>query len=112
MEQRYYSKQMDGDSNLVDDLSTTQTMMTRPSSHNGWDYVTDRPCLTQHTLASLEVADSDCLECCPPPHTHTQHFLLLQKPVRDWRGGGGYVQSGKCTLLRTKRDSLRPWKLK
>lgn len=57
---------MGGDSNLVDDLSSTQTLMTRPSFHNSGDYVPDGPCLTQRT----QVADSDCLECRPhrPPH--------------------------------------------
>lgn len=54
---------MDGDSNLVDDLST-QTVMTRPSFHNSGDYVTDGPCLTQRT----QVADCGCLRCRPPHH--------------------------------------------
>lgn len=78
IEQRNYSKQMDGESNLLGDLSSTQTMMTLPSFHNTGDYITDRPCLTEHTLASLGVADSDCLKAAP-----TQHFLVLEKPVRD-----------------------------
>lgn len=49
---------MDGESKLLDDLSSAETMMTPPSFHNTRDYVTDEPSLTEHPLTSLGGSDS------------------------------------------------------
>lgn len=50
---------MDGESKLLDDLSSAETMMmTPPSFHSTGDYITDEPCLTEHTLTSLGGSDS------------------------------------------------------
>lgn len=65
---------MDGESNLLDDLSSTETMMTLPSFHNTGDYIRDRPRWTEHTLTSLGVAECYCLTVVP----HTALFEITE----------------------------------
>lgn len=75
--------------------------MTPPSFHNTGDYVTDRRRLTEHTLASLGVADSYCLKVVP----------TALSGVTDTREGSVVLEgppgSGKHTLPMSEQDSPR-----
>lgn len=97
----YTEEEMDGESNLVDDLSSTKTMMTLPSFHNTRDYITDGPRLWEWlTVTAWRLSPHSTFWC----YRNQRGISGPGRPAR--------VRSGKVTWLRAQQDSLRLWKLK
>lgn len=105
IQQRNYSKQMDGESKLLDDLSSTETMMTLPSFHNTGDYITDRPCLTAPHWRLWEWLTVTAYRL--PPHST---FWCYRN---QWGiSGPGRPTEAQQENARSTKDRTRLWKLK